>query len=762
MKKRFALHVLSTVIVLFGLAASTPAQAQLRSHELRFVPPSDARVVGFHVYVSSDSMSFADWRDDVNFVPPVDASGSAAFMLTGLEVNDDVYIAMKSYDQEGEESVLSNEIRLPAQPLCETSGCNDGNPCTVDTCTANGCTFDASALRGTVCNDGNASTYGDVCGASGICSGTTGQCNIDADCGASSNACAGPRVCSNHVCVDGAPRANGTSCSDGSASTRYDVCESGTCRGYACGSDSHCSDSEGCNGVERCVNRVCVAGTPMVCGDGNVCNGTESCSLSTCVSGQAMQCPLEGGPCFDSFCDPAEGCSVEAHPDGSTCTTSASSLAGRCASGLCIADVSPPPGGGDPVDCDAAYGPPTDVYQALAGSSESTRRIVWSAPLHPMGAQIDYRAEFENRWTTLRAYPDSSDGCEAVWSATLTGLKSRVRYVYRVSGASPEGRVFSDSFALRGGPASSRDSVKFAFFASNGLAASAQSTRAASVLAQIRSGGYPLVLGGGGFALSNEAIASGAASDADSAIRAWKQQASAVSANSIFAPVLGDTEVESYAHSEDAADYAEFMSAVGNASPPDPSYSYDFGGVHFVALHAPNLGSLYSRTSAGAAKLAWLDADLAAARASGARWIVVYMHVDLLSSERIDALSISVRKSLGAILERHGVNLVLSGEGNSYERSNALRGPLESPVVGPKSRRVVTARDGIVLVRAGSGGRTEFGRWIFETPPDWSAVRNNATAVYLGVTANGNSLGVVAYAVDENGLRSVIDAVEMR
>ena len=138
------------------------------------------------------------------------------------------------------------------------------------------------------------------------------------------------------------------------------------------------------------------------------------------------------------------------------------------------------------------------------------------------------------------------------------------------------------------------------------------------------------------------------------------------------------------------------------------------------------------------------------------------MHSDLFSSERGDAVTLSVRKGLGAILQRHGVNLVLSGEGNSYERSRALLGGLDNPIPGPLTNRVVTSRDGIVFVRAGSGGRSAFGTWLSETLPDWSARRDNSRAVYLGVVANGESLGVVAYGLDVNGRRNAIDSVEIR
>ena len=46
--------LLGAAVFLLALFAAVPASAQLRSHDLRFRPPTDARVIGFHVYVSSN------------------------------------------------------------------------------------------------------------------------------------------------------------------------------------------------------------------------------------------------------------------------------------------------------------------------------------------------------------------------------------------------------------------------------------------------------------------------------------------------------------------------------------------------------------------------------------------------------------------------------------------------------------------------------------------------------------------------------------
>jgi hypothetical protein len=765
------------------LSVAGAAHAQLRDVTLTFKPPADSHVVGFHVYVGSASHSYGDFRDDINFIPPVDASGAASYALTGLEQFQNVYISLKSYDSSGKESGFSNELVLPAQQQCLVNGCNDNNPCTTDTCTANGCVFDPAPRAGSTCDDGNAMTFSDMCQPNGTCAGTLGQCNADADCPAAADVCAGPQSCVNHKCVAGSsPLPDETTCSDGKAATKYDVCRSGVCRGFACGSDAQCSDGQACDGIERCVNNSCVAGTPMVCNDGNVCNGMETCVGSACVAGTAMQCPTDDGPCYDAFCDPTQGCKVTMHPDGETCTTQMSGASGQCAAGVCVATPVPPASPGpDPMPptdpngtrdpsqpvmptqnaCSGTFAAATDVHQELSSDSATDRTIVWSAPMHPMGSVLQYRNETEGIWRSLRAVPRKVSGCDATWSVTLANLSGAARYRYRVSGAAPTGRAFSDGFALQPGPATPHSKFKVAFMAGNGLQQSARSTQADAVLASIKKGHFPLVLGGGGYALSAEAIASGAATTTQQAIDMWKDQASAVTSNSVFAPVLGDTEVASSANQEAAADYAEYLTLT-DANAANLSYSYDFGGTHFVALNAPTVGNIHPSTAAGAATLAWLDADLAAAHAAGARWIVIYMHVDLFSSEKNDASVQTVRNAMAPMLMKYGVSLVLSGEGNSFERTRPLRGSSLAPSnMAPAIPQVTTSTDGVVFVRSGSGGHTDFKTWLRVAQPAWSSVRDNTHAIYLQLVISDKQLEVTAYGLDDTGKRIVVDDVKL-
>jgi len=141
---------------------------------------------------------------------------------------------------------------------------------------------------------------------------------------------------------------------------------------------------------------------------------------------------------------------------------------------------------------------------------------------------------------------------------------------------------------------------------------------------------------------------------------------------------------------------------------------------------------------------------------------VVYMHSDLFSSQKSEASVATVRQAFGAIMTRHGVNLVLSGEGDSYERSKAVKGNLATPsVTQPTEPFVTSATDGVVFVRAGSGGRTAFDTWA-RGEPNWSAFRDNTHAVYLQLSATDKQLSLLAYGLDVNGKRTLVDEALIR
>ncbi len=133
------------------------------------------------------------------------------------------------------------------------------------------------------------------------------SCTIDADCN-DGNPCTND-TCVDHACVH-SNRADGAACSDGVFCNGAETCQAGDCvdgpdpcpAGYcdeagqgcwACIADSECADSDPCTS-DRCEGHVCVhplAADGTACGDGVFCNGAETCQAGVCTAG-SDPCPL--------------------------------------------------------------------------------------------------------------------------------------------------------------------------------------------------------------------------------------------------------------------------------------------------------------------------------------------------------------------------------------------------------------------------------------------------------------------------------------
>ncbi len=245
----------------------------------------------------------------------------------------------------------------PGEPLV----CDDGNPCTDDTCSPGvGCVF---APNRVVCDDGDDCTADDRC-FDGRCLGSpVCPCQSDADClvyddgdlcnglyrcDNAGRACvtdptsvvacdtSADEVCQQTVCVpdtglcETRPQVDGSPCDDGDPCTVADTCEAGLCAGTAglrcddrdpCTLD-HCDAGEcshsaidacvqPCTRFEECVDRnpctvdVCLAGICLhgaapddtLCEDDDPCTGLDRCTAGRCQAGA-------GQPCTPGSCQP--------------------------------------------------------------------------------------------------------------------------------------------------------------------------------------------------------------------------------------------------------------------------------------------------------------------------------------------------------------------------------------------------------------------------------------------------------------------------
>ena len=209
----------------------------------------------------------------------------------------------------------------PAQSTTSWSdlSCDDGNPCTADSCDANaGCqsTPDDSLS----CDDGRACSSDDHC-SGGQCVTDECECEVDADCSATEVPACMKAVCASYKCqitsdlsADGQPCEGQDKCLAGGA------CAAGTCAG---GTPKDCS----AEGTDACHPGVCDPGTGdcqasqaddgAECDDGDPCTVGDQCTAGVC-GGTLMDCSDLDGPCTTGSCQ-AGSCQQEVH-GGQACT----------------------------------------------------------------------------------------------------------------------------------------------------------------------------------------------------------------------------------------------------------------------------------------------------------------------------------------------------------------------------------------------------------------------------------------------------------
>ncbi len=206
--------------------------------------------------------------------------------------------------------------------------CNDGNPCTDDSCVpATGCshTFNVSP-----CSDGNACTLDDACVQGGCVGGPAPVCDDENPC--TDDSCE-PAI----GCVF---LANALPCDDGNACTAGDTCNEGKCvfgSGVSCDDGNLCTD-DSCSTLTGCVHLA----NNAPCSDSNACTTGDVCNGGGCLPGAAVVCN-DGNPCTNDSCAPLTGCAFapnsEPCDDGNACTAG-----DTCKEGKCVF--------GDGIDCD--------------------------------------------------------------------------------------------------------------------------------------------------------------------------------------------------------------------------------------------------------------------------------------------------------------------------------------------------------------------------------------------------------------------------
>ena len=223
--------------------------------------------------------------------------------------------------------------------------CEDGNECTQDNCNPDvGCIH--TNAQGP-CNDNNACTYPDLCGAGSCQPGPAVDCDDNNPC--TDDSCDLAAGCV-HLPMDGA-------CNDDNKCTSGDHCEGGKCVSTSvlfCDDDNPCT-ADSCNPAIGCLHEF----NDSPCSDGNQCTVNDSCDAGQCVAGEALDCG-DSNPCTNDSCNPLVGCKHTNNADNcedlDPCT-----LSDHCSGGMCV--------GGAPLECGDGNMCTDDFCVPMAGCS---------------------------------------------------------------------------------------------------------------------------------------------------------------------------------------------------------------------------------------------------------------------------------------------------------------------------------------------------------------------------------------------------------
>ena len=194
-----------------------------------------------------------------------------------------------------------------------TDACHDAGTCDPRT----GSCSNPAKPDGTACDDTSACTLGDAC-SQGACVGAE-PANCDDGNPCTEDSCDAAGGCQHQALPDG------SSCSDGDACTVGDTCLGGTC---AARSRVACSPSDQCHAAGVCDPATGTCSNPArpdgsACSDGDPCTQNETCRAGTCSPGDAVVCVAPDLCHAAGVCDPTTGsCSSPeiSCDDGDPCT----------------------------------------------------------------------------------------------------------------------------------------------------------------------------------------------------------------------------------------------------------------------------------------------------------------------------------------------------------------------------------------------------------------------------------------------------------
>ena len=346
------------------------------------------------------------------------------------------------------------------------------------------------------------------------------------------------------------------------------------------------------------------------------------------------------------------------------------------------------------------------IHLSWSEDPTNSLTVTWHTASSDEPSDVQIR-QTDGDWQTVSggAFPSPNTG--TLHRAVISDLSPDTGYDYRVT----NGPIYRTRTM-----ASGSSDYTFAFLCDTGLIGriDGNTTGTRQIINEVLNDRPHFILGGGDYAYGNK---DGRFKNMGDAIDTWFLQWQDVLAQYPFYAQYGNHEIHLVERYEDWA--PRFAHPEGFDD--NRNYSFDIGDVHYTAIFLPGKNLTDEQ-------LAWIDADLAAARENGAPWLIVFQHESIYGHGTSHPARPENRAALAPIFEKHAVDLHLSCHDQNYERTFPLTQVPGNPTPGSTDLHQYTQGQGVIYAKVSPCGKmseigNQFSQFTTEHQP-FMAVRD--------------------------------------